>query len=260
MLQFVYTLPPAPQVPRKIKLCIGKCASPANGFFGSLDYLKGFYEYALCCSLPSSTYILFPTPKLCAPVCPHMICIRPNYEVITCLALRLGLELQNGLFLKNWSICFSKSLENYEWQKDYIWPIERYFPANIRLYEDGFRLRLQKTSSRRLDQDQYIHLGHMSSGRLQDVFKTSSKRLQDVFKTSSKNVFKKSWRRFQDVFKTSSRRLAKTFLRRLQNVSKTSCKNVFKMFWRRLQDIFKPSCKDVFKTFSRRIIELICSW
>ena len=53
-------------------------------------------------------------------------------------------------------------------------------------------LRLQKTSSRRLDQDQYIHLGHMSSGRLQDVFKTSSKRLQDVFKTSSKNVFKKS--------------------------------------------------------------------
>ena len=33
-------------------------------------------------------------------------------------------------------------------------------------------LRLQKTSSRRL-QDQYISLGHMSSRRLQDVFKIS---------------------------------------------------------------------------------------
>ena len=29
-------------------------------------------------------------------------------------------------------------------------------PANIRLDEDVFRLRLQKTSSRRLGQDQYI--------------------------------------------------------------------------------------------------------
>ena len=40
-----------------------------------------------------------------------------------------------------------------------------------------------KTSSRRLDQDQYIRLGHTSSRRLQDVFKTSSRRLQDIFKT-----------------------------------------------------------------------------
>ena len=43
-------------------------------------------------------------------------------------------------------------------------------------------IRLQKMSSRRLHQDQYIHLGHTSSRRLQDVFKTSSKHLQDVFK------------------------------------------------------------------------------
>ena len=41
-------------------------------------------------------------------------------------------------------------------------------------------LRLQKTSSRRLGQDQYIHLGHTSSRRLQDVFKKSSRRLQDI--------------------------------------------------------------------------------
>ena len=48
-----------------------------------------------------------------------------------------------------------------------------------------------KTSSRRLDQDQYIRLGHTSSRRLQNVFKTSSRRLA---KTSSRHL--------QDVFKT----------------------------------------------------------
>ena len=35
--------------------------------------------------------------------------------------------------------------------------------------EDAF-----KTSARRLDQDQYIRLGHTSSTCLQDVFNTSS--------------------------------------------------------------------------------------
>ena len=74
-------------------------------------------------------------------------------------------------------------------------------------------LRLQKTSSRRLDQDQYIRLGHTSSRRLQDVFKTSSRRLQDVFKTSSRHL--------QDVFKTSSRRLQDVLQRYLQDVFKT---------------------------------------
>ena len=57
-----------------------------------------------------------------------------------------------------------------------------------RRLEDVFGLRLQKTSSRCLDQDQYTRLGHASSRRLQDVFKTSSrrlqKRLQDIFKKS----------------------------------------------------------------------------
>ena len=82
-------------------------------------------------------------------------------------------------------------------------------------------LRLQKTSSRRLGQDQYIRLGYTSSRRLA---KTSSRHLQDVFKTSS--------RRLRHVLKKSSR-----------------C----------LQDIFKTSCKGVFKTLSRRIIKLYCS-
>ena len=64
-------------------------------------------------------------------------------------------------------------------------------------------MRLQKTSSRRLDQNQYNRLGHMSSRRLQNVFKTSSRRFEDIFKTSS--------RRFEDVFKMSWKDLFKTF-------------------------------------------------
>ena len=82
------------------------------------------------------------------------------------------------------------------------------FPANIRLEEDvlktsfvlilGRRLedvfcphpsalliRLQKMSSRRLDEDKYTRLGHTSSRRLQDLFETSSRRLA---KTSSKRL------------------------------------------------------------------------
>ena len=83
-------------------------------------------------------------------------------------------------------------------------------------------LRLQKTSSRRLGQDQYIHLGHTSSRRFEDVFKTSSRHL---VKTSSRRLAKTSSRRFEDVFKTSSRHLQdvfKTFSRLLQEIFKTS--------------------------------------
>ena len=44
------------------------------------------------------------------------------------------------------------------------------YPANIRLDEDVFRLRLQKASSRRIDQDENVCLSLTSS---EDVFKTS---------------------------------------------------------------------------------------
>ena len=98
-----------------------------------------------------------------------------------------------------------------------------HIPANICLDEDVFRLRLQKrssrrlqdvliktnmfalalrlqkTSSRRLGQDQYIRLGHTSWRRLEDVFKTSWRPLQDVFKTSSRRLEKTSSRHFQGV-------------------------------------------------------------
>ena len=65
-------------------------------------------------------------------------------------------------------------------------------------------LRLQKTSSRRLGQDQYIRLGHASSKPLQDVFKRS---WQELFKTFSRRLQDVLPRCLQGAFKTSSRRL-----------------------------------------------------
>ena len=57
---------------------------------------------------------------------------------------------------------------------------------------------LQNTSSRRLDQYQYIRIGHTSSRRFQifsttsckNVFKRSSRYLQDVLQRCLQNVFK----------------------------------------------------------------------
>ena len=68
-------------------------------------------------------------------------------------------------------------------------------PANIRLDE-----AVLKRSSRRLDQDLYICLGHTSSRRHQDIFKTSSRRLQDVLPRRLQDVLQK---RLQDIFKMS---------------------------------------------------------
>ena len=81
-----------------------------------------------------------------------------------------------------------------------------------------------KTSSSRLDQDQYIGLGHASSRRLQGVFKTfcrtslktASRHLQDVFKDALQKCL-------QDVFKTFWIRLAKMPLRRFKDITKLNC-------------------------------------
>ena len=120
-----------------------------------------------------------------------------------------------------------------------------------RRLEDVFRLRLQKTSSKRLDQDEYVCLSLTSS---EDVSKTSSRRLgQDQYirfgHTSS--------RRLQDVFKMSSRRLAKASSRHFQDA--------FKTFWKRLQDIFKTfsrrniklNLRDIFETSSKRFWDVL---
>ena len=76
-------------------------------------------------------------------------------------------------------------------------------------------------SSRRLDQDQYIRLGHTSSRRLQDVFKTFSRGLEDIFKMPSRRLAKMSSRRFQDV-SSSYAVLVNKFSRCLQDVFTTS--------------------------------------
>ena len=108
------------------------------------------------------------------------------------------------------------------------------------------RLRLQKTSSRRLHQDRYIHITHTSSenvlktswrrldqGKYILLGHTSSKRLQDVFKTSCKNVFKTSTRHLQNVFKTYHQ--VKLFLlTRFQDVFGTYSKHFWDVLQRRL--------------------------
>ena len=74
-----------------------------------------------------------------------------------------------------------------------------------RRLEGVFRLHLQKTSSRRLDQGEYVRLRHTSS---EDVFRTSSRRLgQDQYNRlghmSSWRLAKMSSKGLQNVFKTS---------------------------------------------------------
>ena len=81
-----------------------------------------------------------------------------------------------------------------------------------RRLEDVFHLRLQKTSSRRL-QDVLIKTNMFALAlRLQ---KTSSRpiyfvlaiRLQDVLQKRLQDFFKTFWKRLQDIFKTFSRRI-----------------------------------------------------
>ena len=85
-----------------------------------------------------------------------------------------------------------------------------------------------KTSSRRLDQDEYVCLSLTSS---EDVFKKSSRRLnQDQYirldHTSSRCLAKTSSRSFQDVFKTSCKNVFQTSSRRLANISSTRFQDV----------------------------------
>ena len=108
-----------------------------------------------------------------------------------CFGISSNINLYNE-FAKSQLIC--------EWLHVKVFHL-RSFPANMRLDEDIFRLRLIKTSSRRLGQNQYICLGHTPSRRLQDVFKASSRRFQDILKTSSQDVFKMSSKRLEDVLK-----------------------------------------------------------
>ena len=139
--------------------------------------------------------------------------------------------------LERFRLTLSSSIAS-DWM--FLWWIPSKHSSWWRRLEDVFPLRLQKTSSRRLEDvyDEYVRLSLTSS---EDTFKTSwSRHIYSswpyVFKTSSRRLAKMSSRRFQDVFKTSWRRL----------------EEAFKAFWKRLQDIFK--------SFLRRIIKSKCSW
>ena len=104
-------------------------------------------------------------------------------------------------------------------------------------------IRLEKTSSRRFDQDEYIFLSHTSSRCLQDIFQTSSRLLQDVFPRRLQGVLKK---RLQDIFKTSSRRPQHEFkiYHQVKLFLLTRLQDVFKAFSRRIQDVFETYCED----------------
>ena len=89
----------------------------------------------------------------------------------------------------------------------------RYHPANIRLNEDVLKLFwrcLSSSSSRFLDQDEYIGLNHTFSRHLQDVLERC---LQDVFEIYYQvKLFLLT--RLQEVFNTFLRRTAKTVIYR----------------------------------------------
>ena len=141
-----------------------------------------------------------------------------------------------------------------------------------RRLEDVFRLHLQKTYSRRLDQDEYVRLTHTSSedalrtswsrainSSWSYVFKTFSRCLQDIFKTSSGHLQDILQKLLQDIFKTSSRRF--------ENPFKTSLRHLQNVLQRFLQDIFKRYCQvrlflvtqfqDVFETYSKRFSDVL---
>ena len=131
--------------------------------------------------------------------------------------------------------------------------------ASEDVLQDVFRIRLQKTSSRRLDQGEYIYLSHMSS---EDVLIETNIFilvicLQDVFKTSWKNVFKTSSRRFENVLKTSSRHLQDVLARCLQDVFKMLSRNLAKTSSRHLEDVLQRYLQDVFKTYHQAKLFLL---
>ena len=95
---------------------------------------------------------------------------------------------------------------------------------------DVFCFRLQKKSSRRLNQDEY-----------------ASRLFQDVFKTYCKSVFKTSSKRLQDVLKN----VFKTSLRRLQDVLQRYLLDVFKAY-HQVKLFLLTRLWEAFNTFLRR--------
>ena len=110
-----------------------------------------------------------------------------------------------------------------------------FISANICLYEDVFRLCLQKASSRCPDQDEYIYLIQYVVVKTNIFVLVIG--LQDVFKRSCKSVFKTSWKHVQDVFKRSSKHLQYVLLRCFEFAFKTSSRRLAKMSSRYFEDV-----------------------
>ena len=158
-------------------------------------------------------------------------------KVITLLKQKLDFftrkdRCKKPRILYNLKMCNEVFFSNYTLKQKWT------SPANIRLDEvsrrrqDIFRLRLQKTSSRRLQvifiKTNIFALALIFRRRLQDVLvKTNifviAVRLQDVFKMFSRRLQGVLPKHRRDVLKTSfSRRPAKTSSRRLQHIFKKS--------------------------------------
>ena len=103
-----------------------------------------------------------------------------------------------------------------------------------------------KTSSRRLDQDEYIHLSHTSS---EDVFKMSSRSLgQEQYIRLGHT----SLRRFQ----TSSGCLQDVLPRRLQDFLQRCLQDVFKIY-HQVKSFLLTRLRDIFNTFLRRTAKTV---
>ena len=113
-------------------------------------------------------------------------------------------------------------------------------------------IRLQKTSSRRL-QDVLIKANIFALTMcLQDVFKTFPIHLQDIFKKSFQDVLKTSSKRLQGIFKTSSNRLQDVLQKCLQDIFKMPSRrfeDAFKTYSRYFEDVWQRCSQDVFKTY-----------
>ena len=107
--------------------------------------------------------------------------------------------------------------------------------------EDVFHLRLQKTSSIRL-QDVLIKTNIIALViRHQNFFKTFSRRLEDVLKISSKCLAKTSSKRFQDVLQKSLQDVVKTY-----HKIKLFLLTCFKNDFGHIQNVSEMYCQDVY--------------
>ena len=110
-------------------------------------------------------------------------------------------------------------------------------------------LRLQKTSLRRLRNVLVKTNIFILAIRLQDVFKRFSRRLQNIFMMSSRRLTRMSSRRFRDVFKMPWRCL-QHFFKTYYQVKAQQTFALMKTSWRLLSSSFS---EDVFKTYEVKL-------